>query len=65
MWLLSDLSVLFLARIWWIWRLRNILPYGDYYNGDRWLIHQIHILAQDPAIRLGREKIYLARIWHR
>lgn len=41
------MSVLFLAGIWWIWRQRNIFAYGDYCNGDRWLIHQIHILAQD------------------
>lgn len=48
--LADDTRFLFLAAIWWFWRHKNMVAYGDGYKGGQWLLSQILHFAADCRV---------------
>ena len=44
---LIILGSLFMSTIWWIWRQRNILAFGETYKGDQCLLSKICRMVED------------------
>jgi hypothetical protein len=43
----NEEGLLFMSTIWWIWRQRNILAFGETYKGDQWLLSNIYRMVED------------------
>ncbi|KAJ6933083.1 hypothetical protein NC651_008487 [Populus alba x Populus x berolinensis] len=43
----NEEGLLFMSTIWWIWRQRNILAFGETYKGDQWLLSKIYRMVED------------------
>ncbi|KAG6780739.1 hypothetical protein POTOM_013608 [Populus tomentosa] len=43
----NEEGLLFMSTIWWIWRQRNILAFGETYRGDQWLLSKIYRMVED------------------
>jgi len=43
----NEEGLLFMSTIWWIWRQRNILAFGETYKGDQRLLSNIYRMVED------------------